>query len=55
MISIEQAIFIRIENKKCNDGKKIINAYSAPKEDAKINFMRLDLNLATLLVKDNIK
>jgi hypothetical protein len=52
---MEQAIFIRTENKKCNDGKKITNAYKAPKEDAIINFIRLDLNLANLPVRDNIK
>jgi len=53
-MSIEQASFINIENKKCKDGKKIINAYSAPKEDPKIIFVLLVECLANFPVKDNI-
>lgn len=52
---MEQATFIRTENKKCKDGKKITNAYKAPREDAKINFVRPDLNLVNLPVRDSIK
>jgi len=53
-MSIEQANFINIENKKCKEGKKIINAYNAPKEDPKISFVRLVEWLANFPVKDNI-
>jgi len=51
---MEQATFINIENEKYRDGKKIINAYKAPKEDPKISFVRLVGYLANLPVKDNI-
>lgn len=54
IISIEQASFINIENKKCKDGKNIINAYKAPNEDDKINFIRLVGYLANLLVRDSM-